>query len=155
MKFTAYVLSVLICSLSSLLYADEPGDARVKVYCFSSDLEAGFKDEKASFFCKELGKDGKEDLVLVENKKEAHASVQYLGSEQMRVPGETTHLIGGYAWTPDQLKNGVRTVLSIDDFTKGFHGEGIGAAGVYRVLGSIEAWIRDNKEAILAKAKKE
>jgi len=134
-----------------MVYAqDEPAE-RVKVYCFSADLEAGFKDEVASFFCSKFEED--DDWLILTDKESAQVTVEFLGIQEITAPGNTTYLLGGYAWTPDQHKNGVRSVLSIGDFKKGFYGEGINAVAIQRNQAFVSVWIRDNREAILAKAK--
>ena len=53
------------------------------------------------------------------------------------------------------LKNGDRAVLSMGDYIKGFYGEGVNDSAPMGVMYDIEEWIRDNKDAILAKAKKQ
>jgi len=140
----------LVCSGN--LFAEEP--ELVRVYCFSADLEAGFKDSGANYFCRELGKTGekKGSVVLTKERALADALVEYLGKEAISTKGETTYLLGGYAWTPDQFKNGVRAVITIDDFSKGFYGEGVNDSAAHSVWTQVETWIRENRAAILEKA---
>jgi hypothetical protein len=151
MRFLAFLTAF---ALSGIAFAEEP--EVVKVYCFSADLEAGFKDGGAEYFCKELRSRGekKNAFILADNRGNAHVLVQYLGIEKIITQGETTHLVGGYAWTPDQTKNGARAIVGVGEFTKGFHREGTGGTPPYVLSKDIEKWIRENREVILQKANK-
>jgi len=126
----------------------------VTVYCFSEDLEAGFKDETATAWCRILGERGekKKSLAIVEDKQSAHVLVECLGVEKIEAAGETTYLVGGYAWTPDQTKTGARAVITVGDFKKGFFASGIGFRGPSSVINQTEEWIRENRATILEKA---
>jgi hypothetical protein len=150
MRFITFLLAI---ALSGTVLAGERPDP-VKAYCFSEDIEAGFKDEKTEYWCKELGKRGgqKKSFVLAE-KAVADVAIQYLGTEEIRVQGEATYLLGGYAWTPDQFEKGARAVVTVADYNKGFHASGVGFQGPGQVLRDIEEWIRENREVILQKAR--
>lgn len=126
----------------------------VDVYCFSDDLEAGFKDETAAYFCKQLGGHGekKQTLRVVPSADDTHAQIHFLGQERFTEPGEATYLTGGYVWTPDQLKDGARALIVIGDFQKGFYGEGLNDSALVVLWKQIEEWIRENRETILEKA---
>jgi hypothetical protein len=151
MKYLAFFSYLLFLPIVS--FADD--NPPVKVYCFSDDLEAGFQDKSTSYWCNELGKRGakKKSLALVEDKDSADIRIQYLGTEEIRVQGETTYLLGGYAWTPEQFEKGARAVVTIADYNKGFHATGINFQGPGQVLRDIEKWIRENREVILQKAR--
>jgi hypothetical protein len=150
MRFLAFLAALAV---SGIAFAEGPD--LVKVYCFSADLEAGFKDKPASYWCGELGKRGskKKSIALTEDKNSADVSVQYLGTEEIRAQGEATYFLGGYAWTPEQFEKGARAVISIADYNKGFHATGINFQGPGQVLRDIESWIRENREVILQKAR--
>lgn len=150
------LITLFIAILCAPAFADESKEL-VKVYCTSEDLEAGFKDDSAEFFCRELGKRGekKKSLALSDNRENAEVIVMYLGVEEITTKGETTHLMAGYAWTPDQAKNGARAVITIGGlggFTKGFHATGVNAAAPMGAMRLLENWIRENRETILKKA---
>ena len=154
MKTTA--ISFLLMALPAFLLADDNKDPElVKVYCFSEDLEAGFKDDTAAFVCRELGKRGekKKSLRLVESREEATVFLEFLGTEQSSKAGETTYFGGGYAWRPDQLVTGARTLLTLGGYQKGFHAAGVGAQSTAGVAAKTEKWIRENRDTILEKAK--
>ena len=153
MRTTA--ISVILLALPAFLLADDKKDPElVKVYCFSEDLQVGFKDKTASYFCKELGNRGskKKSLVLVDSEQAANVTVQFLGKERTSAPGETTFVSSGYAWTPDQLKDGARALLSIGDYEKGFYAEGLNDSTLMLLWNKTEEWLRDNRETILEKA---
>jgi hypothetical protein len=151
MKTLIFLLAV---SVSGIMFASE-SPAPVKAYCFSADLEAGFKDAVAEYVCRELGNRGKKKKSLsIVGRDEAQVFIQFLGTEQVTVSGETTYLLGGYAWNPDQLRTGARTVISIGDYRKGFHAAGMGAQATAGVAWKTEEWIRENREVILQKARK-
>lgn len=157
MKVLTFLFAVLLCVQC---FGDEPDKTNtpelVKVYCFSEDLEAGFNDDVAEYVCKELGKRGKKkkSLIVVGTREEADAVLQFLGTEHVSTKGEATYFLGGYAWTPDQLKTGARAVLSVGDYKKGFHAAGVNDQATSGVAWKTEEWIRENREAILEKAKK-
>ena len=154
MKTTA--ISFLLLVLPAFLFADDKKDPElVKVYCFSGDTEAGFKDKTASYFCKRLGDRGrkKKSTLTVETRDTADVVVQFLGREFVSRPGDTTYLSGNYAWTPEQLEDGVRVTLAVGDFVKGFHTQGINDTPVVGAAYAIERWIRENRDTILDKAK--
>jgi hypothetical protein len=147
-------ICLILVWIAPLAAADEKSADLVKVYCFSDALEAGFKDNSAKYFCKELGKRGekKQSLSIADERNNAHAVVQYLGKEEIIARGEASYIVGGYAWTPDQYKNGVRAILSVGDFSKGFYGEGVNDSAAFLVWKNIEKWIRENRATILEKA---
>jgi hypothetical protein len=153
MKTLAFLLAI---GISGIALADDKSVEAVKVYCFSADLEEGFKDDHASYFCKELGKRGKKkkSFVLVNGKDSAHALVQYLGTEEITAIGETTYLVGSYAWTPQQTKSGAKAVVGIGEYTKGFQGTGLNDVALMNCWEKVENWIRANRDTILEKAKK-
>ena len=126
----------------------------VTAYCSSEALEAGFKDRPASFFCEELGKRGakKKSFSITQTRESAGVVIQFLAKESISERGEATYLIGGYAWTPDQIKTGVRAVVSVGKFNKGFHGKGVNDAAYVDLRDQVESWIRENRATILEKA---
>ena len=135
------------------LSADDPQP--VKVYCFSADLEAGFRDDSATAWCRIFGERGKKkkSVILTDSKSEAHALVEYLGIEEIESTGETTYFVGGYAWTPDETKIGARAIVAIGDFKKGFFASGTNFQAPSGIIDMAEKWIRENREVILQKAK--
>lgn len=147
------VFLLVLFPLSFECFAEDPKP--VKVYCFSEDLEAGFKDGTATYFCEQLAKRGKkkESITLVDLDA-AHAKVNFLGRESIDAKGETTYFLGGYAWTPDQAKQGARAVVQVADFTKGFYASGVNDAALLNLWEKVEIWIRENRETILEKASK-
>ena len=153
MKTLAFLLAIGIFGIA---FANDKDAELVKVYCFSADLEAGFSDDSAEYWCKELGKRGskKKSLALVDSKEDANVLVQYLGTKETTTMGDATYLVGGYAWTPEQTKKGAKAVVAVGDFVKGFHGEGINWQGPGAIMRQIEEWVRENRDTILEKAKK-
>jgi hypothetical protein len=151
MRFLAFLLTIAI---SGIAFAEDP--ELVKVYCFSADLEAGFKDDSAIAWCRILGERGdkKKSLMLVESQSGANVLIEYLGIEKIQTSGEATYLLGGYAWTPDQTKNGARAVLSVADFKKGFFASGVNFQAPSGLIDKTEKWIRENREVILEKTRK-
>lgn len=151
MKIVVFMLLTFLCFQC---FADEP--TPVAVYCTSPDTEAGFKDANAIGWCKQFAKEGdkKGSFTIVTDKAKAAVVVEYLGIEEIRTEGEATYFYGGYTWRPDQTKAGARATVSIGDFKKGFFGSGINFQGPGFVIRQIESWIRENREAILEKAKK-
>jgi len=152
MRITTFLIAFSLCL--PVFAADEKPEL-VKVYCFSADLQAGFKDDVAEYVCRELGKRGKKkkSLLLTKTRGAAHVVVEYLGTEHVSKPGETTYVTAGYAWTPDQLKTGAKAILSVDEFTKGFHAAGVGGQATSGIAWKMEEWIRENRDIILEKAK--
>ena len=147
MKTTA--ISFLLLVLPAFLLADDKKDPElVKVYCFSEEIEAGFKDDFATYFCKELGKRGdkKSSLVLEKDRTTADVIVQFTSSEPATVQGTTTFASSGYAWTPERVKVGSRAVVTVGDFAKEFH------TSKGEPSWRVEEWIRNNRETILKKA---
>ena len=154
MKTTA--ISFLLLALPAFLFADDNKDPElVKVYCFSDETEAGFKDFPAIFFCKELSKRGanKKSLVSVESRDEAHVIAEFLSADEVTARGETTYVGSGMAWTPDTEINVRRARVIVGDFSKEFSGEGINASATWELIVRTEEWIRENRENILEKAK--
>lgn len=78
------VFLLVLFPLSFECFAEDPKP--VKVYCFSEDLEAGFKDGTATYFCEQLAKRGKkkESITLVDLDA-AHAKVNFL-KFQFKIP---------------------------------------------------------------------
>jgi len=148
------LLAAYLLYLPFVIANQERKSELVKVYCFSEDLEAGFKDETTAYWCKELSKRGekKHSLVLVNDRSTANVEIKYLGTEEIKTRGEATYLLGGYAWTPDQFAKGARAIITIGEYSKGFHASGIGFQGPGQVLRDIEEWIRENRDTILQKA---
>lgn len=146
-------LSITTFLLSAQCFASDMPEP-VKVYCFSADLEAGFKDKGAVYFCGQLNKRGtkKGSLSVVDSKDDAFITVNYLGRKSITKQGEATYFVGRYAWTPEQMQDGIRAVVAVGDFTKGFYAEGINDVPLSSVKDQIEAWIRDNRETIMKKA---
>ena len=153
MRTTA--ISFILMALPAFLFADDNKDPElVKVYCFSEDLEAGFKDKVAHAFCREVTKNGKKKKSLVDADRESsHVVVQFLGSGKFVQRGETTFVSGGYAWTPDATVNNASAVAVVVDFAKRFSAEGTGFQAVGGVADQVEEWIRENRDTILEKAK--
>jgi hypothetical protein len=146
---------LLIIGVSGMAFASESPEI-VKVYCFSADLEAGFKDDSAAAWCRILSERGdkKKSIALTESKADAHVLVEYLGIEKIEAQGDATYLLGGYAWTPNQTKTGARAVITVGDFKKGFFASGINFQAPSGVIEQTESWIRENRETILQKASK-
>jgi len=143
----------VIFAACGMVFAQKPEP--IKVYCFSADLEAGFKDDSATAWCRIFGEraEKKKSIVLVDDKKDAHALVEYLGIEKIDTSGETTYFVGGYAWTPDETKTGARAIVTVGEFKKGFFASGTNFQAPSGVIDMAESWIRENREVILQKAK--
>ncbi len=145
---------LLIIAVSGIAFAAQPG--LVKVYCFSEDSEAGFKDGHALFFCKQLEKQGgkKKSLVLVDSRDTAHMTAQFVSAEEFSERGEATFVNYGLAWTPSTSKNRRTAIIKVGDFAKALSGEGINAKAAMRLIRKTECWIRENRDTILQKANK-
>ena len=143
----------VIFAAYGMAFAQKPEP--IKVYCFSADLEAGFKDGNALFYCKQLAKQGqkKKSLAIVEDKSTAHAIVEYMGVEQLTSRGEATYLNYGIAWTPNQDETREAAIIKVGEFAKDFSGSGINAQAAMELVRKTESWIRENREVILQKAK--
>jgi hypothetical protein len=141
MKTLAFLLAFAISG--SIAFAEKP-EPPVKVYCFSADLAAGFKDIDASCYCVELGKKGekKKSLTITNVRETAQITIEYLGSEQFQARGEATYLNYGIAWTPSETKNREAVVLSVGRFSKAFSAEGINAQASGKLVRQTEEWIR-------------
>ena len=154
MRTTA--ISFILMALPAFLFADDKKDPElVKVYCFSDETEAGFKDFPAIFFCKELSKRGanKKSLVSVESRDEAHMITEHVSSEEVTTRGENTYVNSGLAWTPDGTTHVERARVNVGDFSKEFSAEGENNVQAPRSLvRQVEEWIRENQETILEKA---
>ncbi|MHC4808676.1 MAG: hypothetical protein ACYTBX_20765 [Planctomycetota bacterium] len=150
MKFLAFLLALAI---SGIAFAEEPEP--VKVYCFSADLEAGFKDGDALFYCKQLSKRGekKNSLIIVDKRSGAQAIIEYMGVEQLTKRGEATYVNYGIAWTPNQDETREAAIVKIGEFAKAFSGSGINAQAAMELVRKTEKWIRENREVILQKAR--
>jgi hypothetical protein len=149
------VIFLLAVSISGTLFASE-SPAPVKVYCFSADLEAGFKDGDAFFYCKQLSKRGdkKDSLTIVEKRIDAQAIIEYMGVEELTTRGEATYVSYGIAWTPNQDETREVAIINVGDFAKAFSATGINAQAAMGLVRKTEEWIRENREVILEKARK-
>ncbi len=152
MKTLVFILAVAV---SGIVFAEDV--ELVKVYCSSPDLEAGFKDRGASYFCKELGKLGekKRSLAVTSERASADALVNYLGRQPVTRQGETAYHLGGYIWQPSQSADGIRAVVTVGEFQRGFFAEGINDVPLGSVKRQVEEWIRENRATILEKAQKQ
>lgn len=152
MKTLAFLLAI---GISGIGLADEKGVEPVKVYCFSADLEAGFKDIDASCYCVELGKRGekKKSLAIVDERADAQVIIEYLGAEAFSERGEATFVSYGMAWTPSQAKLKETAIVSVGDFSKSFSSKGVNAQAVLGLVHRSEEWIRENRDTVLEKAK--
>ncbi len=148
-------ITILFLALLPLAAFAADGDELVKVYCFSDDLEAGFKDIPASAFCAELQKRGnkKSSLECVESRNIAHATVHFVGAETLRKRGEAIYINYGIAWNPAININRRTAIISVRGFSKEFIGEGVNASASATLIKKLEEWIRENKDTILKKAK--
>lgn len=145
--------SIVLLALFLAMPAAPEDPPRIKVYCFSADLEAGFKDKYASYFCKRLGELGeKKGSLRLAEPEETPVVIEFLERKTVETKGESTYIVGGFAWTPDELEHGVRAVLRIGEFAKGFHATGFQDQALNRLWSKIEEWIRENRETILKKA---
>ncbi len=152
------ILSILLSLLViAPVLADEKPVELVKVYCFSEALEAGFKDIDGNFYCYQLNKRGvkKKSLTVVDERPDAHVIAEFLGAEQFESRGEATYFNYGIAWTPSQNKNIEAAIIKVGDFSKAFSSEGINAGAAVALMLQTEEWIRENRETVLEKAKKQ
>jgi hypothetical protein len=145
MKFLAFLLALAI---SGIAFAEEPEP--VKVYCFSADLEAGFKDKLGSWFCETLEKRGrKKKSVTFADRQNADVIMEYIGMEKLGTKSDGTTLYSrGIAVSGEKNVNRCESKMTIGDyekiFTSGHHSD---------MVNTIESWIRENREVILQKAR--
>jgi hypothetical protein len=153
MKTLVFLLAI---SISGISLADDKVAELVKVYCFSADLQAGFKDGDALFYCKQLGKRGdkKKSLELVTDRDSAEVLAHYMGVEEYQERGEAAYLNYGIAWTPTQDKTRETAIIKVGTFAKAFSGSGINAQAAMSIVRQTEEWIRENRGTIMEKAKK-
>jgi hypothetical protein len=144
MRFLAFLTAF---ALSGIALAEEPG--LVKVYCFSADLEAGFKDKSASWFCEILQERGKKKKSLAfAEKLDAAMLIEYVGLEKKKVKDGTTLYSGGIAVNPERVRTLAEVQIIIGEFSKTFSGESTPSTA-----DTVESWIRENREVILQKAR--
>jgi hypothetical protein len=145
MKTLAFLAAIAV---SGIAFAEEP--ELVKVYCFSADLEAGFKDKITTWFCEMLEKRGKKkgSLLLVD-KGNAEIAVEYLATDKKTTNSGTVLYSGGIAVAGQRTVSTSAINIVVGDFEKAFDGKHPSDSA-----NEIESWIRENRKTILQKARK-
>ena len=138
-----------VCLIAAAPSSAQP---RVRLFTFSRDSLAGFKDPHLELFRRDLGKSVEAFMELAYTQREAKVSVQYLGAgeldAQLSPTGETT----GYLWRSDEESDRIWAVLRVGDFSREFTVQGGGGRSVGRLAKNIADWIEANRTVLREKS---
>jgi len=147
---------MVIIAVSGIAFAGQPEP--LKVYCFSMDIAAGFKDEVAEEMCRAIAKRGKKKKsVTLTDAADAQIIVQFIGVTGERVVAEAGQKFVPYAgsvWQAEKKERTLAAELTVGDYTKEFNRSSTGGAVASGLGSEIEEWIRENRDTILQKAQK-
>jgi hypothetical protein len=130
--------------------AQTPG--RIRLYTYSRDSAAGFKDERLDLFRRELGRYVEDFSEVAYTAESAQASIQLLGpgvlSVALGLDGKTEH----HLFTPDEEADRTWVVIRVGTFAKELSVEGSGGRDLARLAKAVSDWISDNRTAIRERA---